>query len=272
MAFTVRDVRDLTQVLTLHPEWRAEVRRLVLTDELLALPDIVRELAEAQARTEARLEQLAEAQARTEARLEQLAEAQARTEARLEQLTARVDALAEAQARTEARLEQLAADVRSLTQEVRRLTHWQRGEAGRREGERYELRIVTSAPALFNGGAGGAPGQSLVQQHLTQKLKPLLASRLLADEENPFLADLIWWKEEQYLVVEASLQVNGTDVARAARRAETLRQANVQAMGLVVGQEWTGEEIRRRAESSGVQWKVGDDFSEGWLEFRRLAA
>ena len=30
MAFTVNDVRDLTQVLTLHPEWLGEVRRLGL--------------------------------------------------------------------------------------------------------------------------------------------------------------------------------------------------------------------------------------------------
>jgi hypothetical protein len=58
-------------------------------------------LAQAQTRTEARLEELAQAQARTEARLEELAQAQARTEARLEEL-------AQAQARTEARLEELA--------------------------------------------------------------------------------------------------------------------------------------------------------------------
>ncbi|MEM2133842.1 MAG: hypothetical protein QXG44_03270 [Candidatus Jordarchaeaceae archaeon] len=65
------------------------------------------QLAEAQTRTEQRLEQLAEAQTRTEQRLEQLAEAQTRTEQRLERLEATVEQLAEAQRRTEERLEQL---------------------------------------------------------------------------------------------------------------------------------------------------------------------
>jgi hypothetical protein len=38
MAFTVEEFRDLLRILDERPEWRAELRRLVLTDELLALP------------------------------------------------------------------------------------------------------------------------------------------------------------------------------------------------------------------------------------------
>ncbi len=79
------------------------------------LRDIVRELAQAQLRTEARVEELAQAQARTEVRLdslttrmEELAQAQARTEARLDTLTMRVEELAQAQLRTETRMEALA--------------------------------------------------------------------------------------------------------------------------------------------------------------------
>jgi hypothetical protein len=110
------------------------------------LRDIVAALAQAQVRTEVRVEELAQAQVRTEARLEtltarvdtlavrveELAQAQARTEARLEALTVRVDALtarvdtlavrmeelAQAQARTEARLETLTARVDTLTARV----------------------------------------------------------------------------------------------------------------------------------------------------------
>lgn len=82
---------------------------------LNTLTERIEELAEAQKRTEARVEELAEAQKRTEAKVEQLAEAQKRTEAKVEQLAeaqkrteARVEELAEAQKRTEARVEQLA--------------------------------------------------------------------------------------------------------------------------------------------------------------------
>ncbi len=59
MAFTINDLRDLTRLLLERPEWLGEVRRIVLTEELLSLPDIVRGLAEAQRRTEERLDQLA---------------------------------------------------------------------------------------------------------------------------------------------------------------------------------------------------------------------
>ncbi len=45
MAFTVNDLHDFLNLLREHPEWRAEVRKEVLGDELLALPEVVRELA-----------------------------------------------------------------------------------------------------------------------------------------------------------------------------------------------------------------------------------
>jgi hypothetical protein len=272
------------------------------------LTEVLERLAEAQSRTEARLEQLAEAQSRTEVRLEQLAEAQARTETRLERLEATVQALAEAQARTETRLERLEATVQALAEaqsrtEVRlkqlaaaqsrtearlerlaeaqertaeqlaELVSWQAGEAGRRAGERYERRIARRGWTLFQGGQGGAPDQPSVQQRLSAILEALPATDLLADEEaDPFLADLIWWKDGQFLVVEASLKVNGSDVIRAARRAETLERANVRATPVVVGQEWGEPGARQQAEARGVHWWVGDELSDGLVAFRRLTS
>src|SRR6266478_207140 len=58
MAFTVQEFHDLVALLTQHPEWQAELRRLVLTEELLALPQIVHDLAEAQQRTERQIVRL----------------------------------------------------------------------------------------------------------------------------------------------------------------------------------------------------------------------
>jgi hypothetical protein len=129
MAFSVREFRELVRLLGKQPERRAELLAVLLGEDMLALPGALRELTEAQIRTEQRLEaltarvdalaarvdELAQAQARTERRVEELAQAQARTEQRLEALTARVDALAarvdelaQAQARTERRVEELA--------------------------------------------------------------------------------------------------------------------------------------------------------------------
>jgi hypothetical protein len=58
----IKDFRDVVSVLEAHPEWRAELRRVLLTDELLNLPyqmtqltAQVRELVETQHRTEAQM-------------------------------------------------------------------------------------------------------------------------------------------------------------------------------------------------------------------------
>ena len=273
---------------------------------LRRVTESVAELAEAQRRTEERVNALAEAQLRTEERLSrleavvaELAEAQRRAEERLERLEATVQALAEAQARTEQRLDALAEaqarteergrelteaqrqfseDLRrlgdtvlGLVQELRALVNWQRGEAGRREGEQYERLLIRRAPFLFNGGMGGSADEAFVRQWLAEKLASLL-SEDMPEEANPFLADLIWWKGEQVIVVEASIQVNGYDVQRAQKRAETLRRAGLQAVGAVTGKEWAEWDTRWLAKESGVEWKVGDDVSGGWLAFRRLAA
>jgi len=91
---------------------------LVKTSDFNELKGIVRELAQAQQRTEQRMEELARAQQRTEQRMEELARAQQRTEQRVEELAQaqqrteqRVEELAQAQQRTEQRMEELAQQV-----------------------------------------------------------------------------------------------------------------------------------------------------------------
>ena len=66
MAFTVEEFRDLIRLLEQQPEWRAELRRLLLSEELLTLPQLVQELAQAQKRTEDQIARLVQAQSRTE--------------------------------------------------------------------------------------------------------------------------------------------------------------------------------------------------------------
>ncbi|MCS7173099.1 MAG: hypothetical protein N0A24_06845 [Armatimonadetes bacterium] len=98
MPFTVKDFQDLLKLLRERPEWREELRRVLLTDELLELPRVVRELGE-------------EAVAR-------LAEAQLRTEERVSRLEEAVARLEDAQARTELALQQLAQQVGRLSDAV----------------------------------------------------------------------------------------------------------------------------------------------------------
>src|SRR5438093_11243041 len=85
MPFTIEDFRDLVRLLEEKPEWRAEMRRLILTDELLALPERVErgflELTEAAKRHD---EQIAEMRAEMDRRF-------AETDRRFRELIAEMD-------------------------------------------------------------------------------------------------------------------------------------------------------------------------------------
>jgi hypothetical protein len=222
-------------------------------------------------RLEDALVRLGDAQARSEAALARLAEAQVRTEERLARLETQVQTLAVAQARTEAALARLAeAQARTETQ-VQMFMHWQRGEAGRRDGERYERDVVRRAAVLFNGGSGGAPDQPEVQRRLAKRLHTVLAEGILPSEADPFLADLLWWKGEQLAVIEVSLQIDGDDINRVTQRTNTLRRGGIQARAIVIGEDWATLDTQKRARALKVDWKVGDDLSSGFLAFRRLA-
>ncbi|HWQ14968.1 MAG TPA: hypothetical protein VNL77_19375, partial [Roseiflexaceae bacterium] len=59
MPFSIEEFAELLRLLEERPEWRGALRQQLLTAELLAVPDTLRQIAELQARTEARLAELA---------------------------------------------------------------------------------------------------------------------------------------------------------------------------------------------------------------------
>lgn len=222
MAFTIQDFHDLVALLEQHPEWRADLRRLVLTEEVLTLPQAVRELTEAQRRTEQRVAELAEAQRRTEQRIEELTEAQRRTEQRVAELAA-------AQYRTEQRIGRLQTDVGDLKGIVLE--------------ERYHRRAASYFSRLIQGT------HVVSGNELASLLQDAVARGLLSEEG----AEEIGWADvvvrgqqrldgaEAYLVVEVSWGVGTSDVERAARRAALLAQIGVQTLPVVAGEHITDE-------------------------------
>ena len=118
MPFTMDDFHDLIRLIETRPEWRVELRRLVLTEELLAVPD---HLAALRARSEEQFQALVEAQQRTNIQLATLTErvtalaaAQERMDSQLATLTERVTALAAAQERMDSQLATLTERVTAL--------------------------------------------------------------------------------------------------------------------------------------------------------------
>ena len=82
------------------------------------LKEVLKRLAEAQARSEQRLEELARAQEKTEVRVGELAEAQAKTEERVGRLEAAVERLAEAQQETTVAVAELSRGIDQLRKQV----------------------------------------------------------------------------------------------------------------------------------------------------------
>lgn len=240
MSFTVEDFSDLIRILKERPDWRDDLRRQVLTEELLALPS---QVAELRASTEQRFQELAAAQARTGARLEALTQAQARTEAGLE-------ALVQAQARTEAKVSALAVvqtrvevQIENLTQSVQTLND----SVGELKGITTELEYRTKARAYF--------GRFLRRLHVlsSDEVAGLLddavdGGALSEGQADDFAsADIIVRGKQRtdgsdaYLLVEVSYGVGPYDVERAARRAELLSHLGTPVIPVVAGKRLTAE-------------------------------
>jgi hypothetical protein len=215
MAFTVQEFHDLVALLTQHPEWQAELRRLVLTEEILALPQIVRDLVEAQQRTEQQVAQLAAAQQRTEQQIAQL----------IQQVTQ----LTQAQQRTERQIARLQDDVGEIKCIVLEERYRNRAFA-------YFSRLVRRTHALM-------------EDELVALLEEAVARGSLSEEgmDEIARADVVVRGQrrerpgEVYLVVEVSWGVGPGDVERAVRRAALLSQTGLQTMPAVAGERITDE-------------------------------
>ena len=277
MAFTVQDYFDLVRLLAEHPEWRSELRRLVLSDEVLTLPDTIRELAEAQRRTEQRVEELTQRLNTLTQRVDELtqrvdalAEAQRRTEQRVEEL-------AEAQRRTEQRLEALATLVSNLTLQVSDLADHQKRMTDRLaklEGRMLEWEYREKAPAFF--------GQLLRKTRLARReeLADQVEDRLpLKEFRDVLLADLFVHGQPRtlpqvgnvLLVIEVSSVVDEGDVTRAGRRASLLRQAGFRTVPIVAGETITesGNLEARRQNVAIIQngeHSLWDEALTAWIQ------
>ena len=233
MAFTVEDYRDLVQLLSERPEWRSELRRLLLSDELLALPEIVRGLAEAQQRAEERLANAEERLANVEERLVNVEERLANVEERLSQI--------------EAAIQHLTEQVAELTREVRALTenqHQTDNTVSRLKGDMLELKYRNKIYGYFG--------------YLMRRLKVVdlatideaLETTLTSGEfRDVFRLDLLATGQlreapggpEVWLAIEISSVVDSNDVDRAWRRASLIRRVGPLVLPVAAGERVTPE-------------------------------
>jgi hypothetical protein len=293
------DEKAILRAFQKHAEVREAVRRQILHDELLQLPELVRQLVEAQQRNAAQqqensrlIRQLIESQQRHEAilqehsrLLQQLIESQQRHEAILQEHSRLLQQLIESQQRHEAILQEHARQLQELTAQVRRvvevqeqmardlrdLKEWRKGFDGLRRGAELEKEVRQRARIIFAGGRGGHPESPFVSRLLKNWLRTLNGDDpILEAAADPTAADLIWSKGGKVIVVEVSVKVDRDDVDRAFARANTLRGAGIDAVPVVIGDRWTSDKVRTRAEMRGVEWYVGKTLSEGFIALRRI--
>jgi len=282
MPFEVQDYLELIRLLQERPEWRAQLRRLLLTEELLALPGLVRELVEAQRRTEervgrveervSRIEEyiaaLAEAQRRTEERVSQLeervsriegyiaalAEAQHRTEERVSRVEEHVAALAEAQRQTQEQVQKLTSTVSLLAEQVRSLVEAQKhtdDTVGGLKGRMLELTYQSKAAAYFGPLLRrprvvdlGALLETLEAHLSPEEFRDVLQLDLLASGKPRLPSEA----PEVLLAVKISSVIDERDIERALRRSALLRRVGFQVIPVVAGERATlGAEDEARA-------------------------
>jgi chaperonin cofactor prefoldin len=232
MALGPAEVEEFLATLHAHPELRERVRSEMVSADLAALPGIIRELAEAQRRTEARVEELAEAQRRTEARVEELtstvgelAEAQKRTEATVAQLVA-------SQERLELRVDRLAQEVSALA-----------GRTGNLEGEVYEFRWMRNAASKL--GAYVRRARIISLPDIPELDDAFHNGRLPRSEWDELVAldaivagaDRQTGVEPSYAAIELSKTLDANDISRAARRAGIMAAHGVPARAVAGGRQ-----------------------------------
>lgn len=281
MGTVVKDWYDLLRELEQHPEWREELRRLLLTEELLNLPEAFRrlqalveklaatverlgqrveELAEAQKHTDQKVAELAAAQRRTEEtvaalsqRMDELAEAQKRTEEALAALSHRLDELAAAQHRTENRVEELANAVKALVGHVDTLRGWS-----------LEYRFQRHAPAYL--GPLLRRIHVLTPEELATLVEDAEDSGLLEAKEATSLlqADVVCNGRLQkdrdrkvWAVVEVSWVVGEEDIKRAAERAAALRKIVAEPVIPVAAGNHISDEVAAFAAMQRVYTLIG---------------
>jgi uncharacterized protein Yka (UPF0111/DUF47 family) len=286
--------RTLRRLFQADPELQETLRRLVLTDALLQLPEKVEPLLQLPEKIEPllqlpeKIEPLLQLPDRVEALEAAVSELRAivnriepvvnriepvvnRIEPvvnRIEPVVNRIEPIVN---RIEPVVNRIEPIVNRIEPAVRELQRWQRGEVARRKGDDYERLIIQRAGRIFGMGQGGSPrDDASVRQQILMWLDTV---GLLDEEEDPasdpLEADLIWWKGERVALAEISVKVDRHDVRRAKLRAETLRRAGLTVTPVVIGSQWAHRQTPKIAQREGVESVVKGVYSQGVIDFRR---
>jgi hypothetical protein len=201
MPLTADEFHDLIRLIEAHPEWRADLRRLVLTDELLALPQQVGALTR---------------------EVTTLATTQQHLAEQMTALTVQVTAL--------------ARSVQTLTDAVGNLKGRSLEAGYRTKGPAYFGRLIRRPHVLTSDEL-----VTLLEDAREHGVFSDAEIQELYDADLVVRGRRAIDGTEVYLVVEVSWGVGPYDVERAARRAALLARIGVAVIPVVAGERLTAE-------------------------------
>jgi len=230
------DTLGIIRQIESDPGLRAQLRAVLLGDEVLQLPGVVAENSRG-------IRDLRDAVA-------SLTEQMTRLTERVDQLTERVDQLTEQMTRLTERVDQLTERVDRLTDQV--------GDLRGRDLERHvRERPSRVLPEDLEGveiydEKGVAKLVDILQRSLP--LTPQERRRVVRTD---VLGEARRGTKRVTVVAEVSATVHGNDVTRTAETARILGDRGLRTAAYAIGYEVGGEEVERLAADQGVELVIG---------------
>ena len=288
MVIEIRTSQDLLNLLDNNEEFRRAARRALLTDDLLELPDLVREMQQTQRLMIQRMDQLAdrmdrmeERQGRTEERQDRMEDLLARvvaqqelTNERLAQMDARMDKMDARFEQVDVRFEQIVAEMSSMNRRIGDIDGRVRGwELERESVAKLMPRLAREYDVIRIRAVGADLHRSAVNLNYVWAVRfeealesAHNAGRITTEDEDILgRTDIVAWGRRrvddarQWFAVQASATIGNDDIERAVAGAEALEKLNGEdALGVVYGRRIAGQQ-RVRAEELGVAVMLDED-------------
>ena len=295
MVVEIRTSQDLLNLLDNNEEFRRAARRALLTDDLLELPDLVREMQQTQrlmiqqmAQLAERMDRMDERQGRMEermdrmdARFEEMGATVARIDERVGSLDERVDGLSRRVGSLDERVDGLSRQVGNLDERVDglsrqvgdvsgRLRGWEleRGAVGRllpRLAQEYDVARIRAVSA--DSSRSAVRVRAVWETRFIEAVEAGVdEGRITEDEADAFdRTDIVARgrrrvdRAELWFAVQASATLDNNDIERAATGAIALRKLSGDAaVAVVYGRRIAGRQ-RDRAEELGVAVMLDED-------------
>lgn len=260
MAVATVEFHELVRLLETNPQWRADLRQVLLPQRFRDLPEVVKELGanriEATTDRQRIWEEIRAIAERTERGFAEAAAARAEAAADRKRIWEAIkEGFAEATAaRAEAAADRLEIwkSIERMTSQILELTKTIGKLKGLTKEIWYQRRATSIFGIVFSGGHE-------VTNQIADRLYEAQKQGVIPEKKrvSVLAADLLWGGrlrengQDIVVVLEASWLVEEHDVERAEQRAKILRHIGVPALPVVAGEEW-GDEIKASARWSKV--------------------